>query len=670
MRYVDVAIDNKSPLTDELYTYGCDFPEVSVGSRVQVNFGAGKTLRDAYVFAVRDELPEEIPGLKYVASVYEEAPLDADTMALCRWMHGRYLCRYIDAVKLFVPPGKASVRGKRRSPLLDVEGEAQDIETLTGEQAAALGTMERALDAREGGIFLLQGVTGSGKTEVYMRLIERVLKGGQTAIMMVPEISLTKQIVDRFVGRFGAAQIALFHSGLSPGERHDEWQRVKSGEAKIAVGARSAIFAPLTNVGVAILDEEHEATYKSDMSPKYDTLELAIKRTKKSGGLVVLGSATPSVVSYERSERGVYRRLELNERYNKVELPSVECVDMRRELAGGNTTMISKRLFEEMNRTLSEGEQVILFMNRRGYQTFVSCRECGHVAECPTCGISLTYHKGDRALVCHYCGHKEPLPKVCPSCASRYIKGFGTGTEKVEEVIGELFPDMSVGRLDLDVMKKKGALERTLEDFGKGRTRILVGTQVVAKGLDFRHVGLVGVVSADVLLNIPDYRAPERAFQLITQAAGRAGRGDKKGKVIIQTYTPGHYAVRTAADQDYRAFYRAEMERRKRYLYPPFADILQVVFGGKKEGELQEAAARWRDALLAQGASPAQVLLAGGKEYLREQTEHRECLLIRSLPGEKEAYMRSLSALKAEDRRARRSYSIVVDVNPYTLWRS
>ncbi len=670
MKYVNVTIDNKSHLTDDLYTYRCAFDEVRPGSRVRVAFGRGKALKDAYVFDVMDELPAPVKGLKDVAELTEDAPLGEESMELARWMHSRYLCRYMDAVKLLLPPGKPSARGKRRDPLAKISAELQVIDALTDEQRRVIARMGQSIDSDRHELFLLKGVTGSGKTEVYMQLIQRVAARGRTAIMLVPEISLTKQIIERFAGRFGAENIAVFHSRLSAGERHDEWQRVQRGEAKIVVGARSAVFAPLTNVGIVILDEEHESTYKSDMSPKYDTLEVAIKRTRPVGGIVVMGSATPSVVSYERSRRGIFTKLELKERYNKVQLPRMDIVDMRPELAAGNTSVISRRLHAAMQTTLEKGQQVILFMNRRGYQTFVSCRACGHVMECPKCGISLTYHKGDRQLVCHYCDHREPMPERCPSCGSPYIKGFGTGTEKVVETIEELFPGVKAARLDLDAMKHKGTLEKTLDAFANGDTQVLVGTQVVAKGLDYRNVGLVGIISCDVLLNIPDYRAPERAFQLITQAAGRAGRGDEQGQVIIQTYTPSHYAVQAAAAQDYEAFFEKEMERRRQYGYPPFTDIIQVMFGGRDKRALKEAVRSWRAHLIDAGASAADIVAAGGMEYDRAETEYREYLLIRSLPEHTNMYRKLLMALREQDRQERKAYSIVADVNPYSLWRS
>ncbi len=668
--YVHVAIDHKNNFTDTLYTYGCPFQEVAVGDCVQVPFGKGKTLRKAYVFAVSKEHPEGLTGLKQVEALEEGISLGEETMELCRWMHQRYLCRYIDAVKLFLPVGKPPKKRKEKNSLKQVQGEKLTIEKLTPPQQQAIQQVAQALREENPHIFLLHGATGSGKTEVYMQLIQQVVDQGKTAIMLVPEISLTKQIVDRFVGRFGVEQLAVFHSRLTPSERYDQWKRVASGQVPIVVGARSAVFAPLKNIGLIVLDEEHETTYKSDMSPKYDTLEIAIKRTKPAGGSVLLGSATPSVVSYQRAQEGIYTLLTLPERYNKVPLPHMIVADMREELTAGNRTMLSRRLFQEMAQTLDGGEQVILFMNRRGYSTFVSCRACGHVATCPKCGISLTYHRGEGKLVCHYCDYKEPLPHRCPRCQSPFIKGFGGGTEKVMELVEELFPEYPAARLDVDAMKEKGALQKVLTDFGKGKIKILVGTQVVAKGLDFPHVGLVGIVSSDVMLHVPEYRAPERAFQLIAQAAGRAGRGDKQGKVVVQSYQPEHYAIQKALHHDYTGFFMEEMKRRQALQYPPFADIIQVVFSGKKEKDLEEGLARWRQTLLDRGAPPWQVVAAGSRVYLREEALYRGGLLIKSLPGEKEEYMAQLAILKEGDREERKNYSVVVDVNPYTLWRN
>ncbi len=467
--------------------------------------------------------------------------------------------------------GKPLKSGKTREPFKDEKGEHQPISSLTEEQESALQEICEAIHEDRHDIFLLHGVTGSGKTEVYMQAIGEALYKGKTAIMLVPEISLTKQIIDRFIGRFGSQEIAVLHSRLSLGERYDQWMRIREGKVKIVIGARSAVFAPFDNIGVIVIEEEHESTYKSDMTPKYETMEVAIIRAKANKGIVLAGSATPSVVSYSRCEEGIYKKLTLKERYNRVALPQVDLVDMRQELREGNRSVLSRELYLGMSEVLDQGKQVILFLNRRGYSTFVSCRECGYVVKCKDCDISLTHHKERNACVCHYCGHVEAAPVTCPQCGSPHIRYFGTGTEKLEEAVGELFENKKVGRLDLDTIRRKGSLEKILNDFGKGKIDILTGTQIVAKGLDFRNVGMVGIVSADVTLNIPDYRSAERTFQLITQAAGRAGRGDEVGRVVIQTYTPDNYAILAAADQNYQTFYEREIQGRKWMQYPPLA---------------------------------------------------------------------------------------------------
>jgi len=472
MKYVDLIIDNKSDQTDTLYTYGCSFEDIRIGQKVVVPFARGNKLKEAYVFDIKETYDRDIKGLKFVVSVDPEICLTSEIVKTIIWLKRRVACRYIDAVRLFTPAGEPSKRGKKREPFQGHEGESQPIDELTMEQKNALSIIEEGANKPGNKIFLLHGITGSGKTEIYMRAIEECLKKGQTAIMMVPEISLTKQIIDRFIGRFGYETIAVLHSKLSLGERYDEWIRIREGKVKIVIGARSAVFAPLEDIGIIILDEEHESTYKSDMTPKYDTVEIAIKRAKAWEGIVVLGSATPSVVSYYRSREKMYTLIELEERYNKVPLPKVQVVDMRLELKEGNKTIFSRALYDEMSEALGKGQQVILFLNRRGYATFLSCRECGYVSRCSHCGISLTYHKDFNRMSCHYCGYFEPVPKTCPACGSKYIKFFGTGTEKVEEAVKEYFPEATTARLDLDTVKKKGSLNKILDQFGQGNIQV------------------------------------------------------------------------------------------------------------------------------------------------------------------------------------------------------
>ncbi len=672
MKYVDLAVDNRSDSTDALYTYGCEKDDIEVGRRVYVQFAQRKKLIPAYVFSVSDEPSGDFKKLKYVSDIDEEVVLSEEMIRTASWMRKRYLCRYIDAAELFTPAGTALKSGRLRDVLPDAEGEPQDIKELTAEQKKALDEIRGDDESR---VFLLHGVTGSGKTEIYMRLIADVLGRGKGAIMLLPEISLTKQITDRFIARFGRENIAILHSRLSPGERHDEWIRLRSGSARIAIGARSAVFAPMDDIGLIILDEEHEPTYKSDMSPKYETVEVALKRATDHGGKVVLGSATPSVVSYSRSEQGLYRRIRLTERYNRVRMPDVRIVDMRQELRRGIRSVISDELREETERQLAGGKQVIYFLNRRGYSTFVSCRSCGYVAECPNCGISMTYHKDEDLLSCHYCGRTAAVPAVCPECGSGEIGYFGAGTEKIDETVKALFPGAAAARLDLDTMKRKGSIERILNDFGKRKTDILIGTQVVAKGLDFRNVGLVGVLQADAGLNIPDFRSAERTFQLITQAAGRAGRGDETGKVLIQTYAPGNYAIQAAAANDYEGFYRREMEYRKARGYPPFADFIQLIFQSKDRELAEETAAEWEreipERVSGGGGRSFDTVFASGPMIVADKREgYKHCLIIRCPAGQRKRYFALLGMMKEELVRKKEKVHVIADVDPYSMWRS
>lgn len=423
--------------------------------------------------------------------------------------------------------------------------------------------------------YVLHGVTGSGKTEVYLQKIQEVLDNGQQAIMLVPEIALTPQMTERFRGRFGE-RVAVMHSGLSTGEKFDEWRKIQQQQVQIVVGARSAIFAPFTNLGLIILDEEHEATYKQEDTPRYHARDVAIWRSQIHQCPVILGSATPSLESYARADKGVYTLLTLPERANQQALPSVEVVDMREELLTGNRSMFSTSLQQAMRESLVRGEQIVLFLNRRGYSSFVMCRDCGTVVQCQNCDISLTYHRNQERLRCHYCGYEEQVPSHCPQCASERIRYFGTGTQKVEEEIAKHFPTARVLRMDVDTTRKKGAHEEILTAFGRGEADILLGTQMIAKGLDFPNITVVGVLSADTSLHLPDFRASEKTFQLLTQVSGRAGRHDKDGQVVIQTYTPEHYAIELARAQHYLPFYTKEMEQRRRAGYPPYFYIVLV----------------------------------------------------------------------------------------------
>ncbi|MFY0780264.1 primosomal protein N' [Peribacillus simplex] len=447
--------------------------------------------------------------------------------------------------------------------------------TLTDEQGAALKPIHEKIHHDEHDVFLLYGVTGSGKTEVYLQAIASVIEKGKEAIMLVPEISLTPQTVKRFKERFGE-QVAVMHSGLSVGEKYDEWRKIHRKEVKVVVGARSAVFAPFENLGLVIIDEEHESSYKQEETPRYHARDVAIERAKSYKCPVILGSATPTLESFARAKKNVYKLLTLSQRMNKNALPAVDIVDMREELRTGNRSMFSELLFTKLKDRLEKGEQTVLMLNKRGHSSFVMCRSCGLVINCPNCDISLTYHRFNDIMKCHYCGFEEGMPSVCPECESEHIRFFGTGTQKVEEELAKILPDARVIRMDVDTTSKKGSHERLLNAFGEGKADILLGTQMIAKGLDFPNITLVGVLSADTMLHLPDFRSSEKTFQLLTQVSGRAGRHQLPGEVVIQTYTPEHYSIELSALQDYDAFYEREMHLRRQSHYPPYYYVVLI----------------------------------------------------------------------------------------------
>ena len=468
----------------------------------------------------------------------------------------------------------------------------------TLEQAKALTEIRRRLALPKPGAVLLHGVTGSGKTEIYLQAIAQMLPQGRQAIVLVPEIALTPQMIERFKSRFGE-EVAVLHSRLSDGERYDQWRAIRAGRVSIVVGARSAIFAPFDNLGLIVVDEEHETSYKQQESPRYHARTVAGQRARQAGALLLLGSATPSLETYWAAGQGGPGLVTLTQRIDDRPLPPVELVDLRQELAEGNRSIFSRRLQQSLGEVLSRGEQAILFLNRRGYSTFVLCRSCGHTMKCPNCDVALTYHVGATSLSCHYCGHQEAPPRRCPACGSEKIRFFGAGTEKVQAELETLFPGVRALRLDVDTTRRKGAHEQILGAFGQGRAQVLVGTQMVAKGLDFPGVTLVGVVAADTALNFPDFRAAERTFQLLTQVAGRSGRGLAPGQVVVQTYNPDHYAVQAAAAHDYLSFYEQEMVIRREVGYPPLTRLINLLAAGPDE-QAVEALARQVGLALAQ----------------------------------------------------------------------
>ena len=642
------AIEIDRPFT---YKVPLDMEEkVKVGQIVKVPFGVRSKPVEGFILDLKAEEEMKVSfKMKSILSVENEEPvITEDDLKLINFLREEYLCKYIDAIRLLIPVGiLKGAKSKSRNVIVFINDNLEKIKNkdgyietidfikkntgkytktelskehgfsiyklnklmehglikseeeivfryntreynkdvqknLTVEQSMAIKEIEES----EENLILLKGVTGSGKTEVYMRIVEKTLEEGKSAIVLVPEIALTPQMIERFKGRFGS-NVALFHSKLSDGERFDEWYRVKEGKASLIIGARSAIFLPAKNLGLIIIDEEHENTYKSDQNPKYQTKEVAEYIAKLKGCKVILGSATPTIESYYRAISGEMKLVELNHRVDNKPMPKMMLVDMREELRSGNKSLFSRRLYASMKEKLEKGEQIILFLNRRGFSTFVSCRSCGYVFHCEDCDISMTYHKNG-FLVCHYCGKTKKQPNLCPKCGSKYVKFFGAGTERVEEEVRRYFKNARILRMDVDTTRAKDSHEKIYNAFKAREADILIGTQMVSKGLDFPNVTLVGILAADMSLNLPDYRAAERSFQIITQVAGRAGRGDKEGEVIVQTYTPEHYSLQYAKKYDYENFYEKEFTIRAMMGYPPFGRILLINGSGKNEDELRK----------------------------------------------------------------------------------
>ncbi len=546
----------------------------------------------------------------------------------------------------------------------------------TAAQAAAIATVTEAQGSE---VFLLHGVTGSGKTLVYIELLkELVLRRGRTAIILVPEIALTPQTVDRFRAVFGDS-IAVLHSALGEGERFDAWQALRRGEKRIAVGARSAVFAPLPDLGAVIVDEEHEPSYKQGEAPRYHAREAAIIRARESGATVVLGSATPSLESWHNAAVGKFRLLELPDRVGGGRLPSVEVIDLRRQQGQGAET---RRVRSDYERVISEPldaalavrlelrEQSILLLNRRGYSAFVQCSECGAVVTCPNCSITLTHHRTPHRLLCHYCGHQEQSTPECPRCGGQTLRQRGLGTQQVERLLGERFPRARIARMDVDTTSGKWSHARILDSVASGEVDILLGTQMIAKGLDFPNVTLVGVVDADVGINLPDFRASERAFQLISQVAGRAGRGPRGGEVFIQTRVPGHHAVRHALTHDYHAFVKTELESRREPAYPPYVRLANIVVSGTEQGptaDLALAAARWLRELIEHSRNTEVTLVGAAPSAIeRIQSRWRWHLLLKSAsPGPLTGILRYFSEHFAAPPKVQ--LRITVDRDPVTL---
>ncbi|MGL5695306.1 MAG: replication restart helicase PriA, partial [Peptostreptococcaceae bacterium] len=483
-----------------------------------------------------------------------------------------------------------------RSPENIYQSENKKIK-LNEEQEYAINKITSEMFNYEKKPYMIHGVTGSGKTEVYMEIIDYALNQGLDSIILVPEIALTPQTIARFKNRFGDI-VGVFHSQLSEGEKHDVYKAIKLGKIRILIGARSALFVPFNSLGVVIIDEFHEGAYKSEKNPKFSAIEVARYLVMKKNISLVLGSATPSIDEYYKAECGDYELITIKNRANKKPLPKIEVIDMKVELNNGNKSILSNKLHLEIEEAIRNNNQVILFLNRRGYANFVSCRKCGYVFECENCDISLTYHKGKNVGRCHYCGYEKEIPKECPDCGSHYVKPFGSGTQRIEEEIKSIFENVRVLRMDKDTTSKKGSLEEILNKFRNQEADILIGTQMLSKGLDFENVTLVGILSADMILNYPDFKSAETTFQLVTQVSGRAGRAEKEGKVILQTYDTDHYAIRRSINYDFEGFYEDEIKIRKAFGYAPFNNMLSVVISGPNEKIVEQNARGMYDSLI------------------------------------------------------------------------
>jgi primosomal protein N' (replication factor Y) len=592
--FAEVILSKATRDIDKIYHYKIPQNlEVQIGSQVLIPFG--RRMDIGYVVGLIEE--SSIKGIKEIIKVTSESPLfTEEQVKLARWMSHYYYSFFVTALRCVMAPGRRTSNFKppafvktsagrqtskqvpnNKSKILNIKPAPKPTE----EQQKAFDLIVSAVDQRRSEKFLLYGITGSGKTEVYLQAIAHILEQGKSAIVLVPEIGLTPQLVQRFRERF-QDHIAVLHSHMTLKQRTSEWERIASGEARIALGTRSAIFAPVKNLGLIVIDEEYEITYKQEKSPRYHVREVAFYLSKIHQAAVIMGSATPSIETYYHADTGAYKKLVLTRRIDNRPLPPVEVVDMREE----KDHVLSEKLRDELRETLSREEQAILFINRRGYFTFIMCRECGFTIECPKCSVSLTYHSGDRKLRCNRCGYSSEAPIICPRCQSSSIKYFGTGTQRIEKEVAEVFPAARILRYDRDTVSQRGSHEVFFSAFAEGKANVLIGTQMVTKGLDVPNVTLVGVVSADTALHLPDFRSAEHTFQLLTQVAGRAGRHHLPGKVFIQTHTPEHYAIQAAAKHDYESFYRQEIENRKELNYPPFSKLISLLVAGQEESKV------------------------------------------------------------------------------------
>jgi primosomal protein N' (replication factor Y) len=724
-RFVEVAV----PLhVSQTFTYRLK-PEQRVdaklGARITVPFG--RKLLTAYIVALHDELPADLAEveIKEAERLVDPEPVcTPEILQLARWVADYYGSPLGEVLKATLPPGGTHVGAKlrrfvrttnlkpekitdkqrvvlerledkslplqelsagivsslqkkglvevydaavRRNPLAHTTALGAEDYTLTPAQNEVLEKIQQQVDEERYGAFLLHGVTGSGKTEIYIRAMQAALERGRSAMMLVPEIALTPVFSRRLRSHFGD-QVAIFHSSLQKGERFDEWTRVKSGEARVVIGTRSAVFAPVRNLGLIVVDEEHESSYRQQESPYYNARDTAIVRAQKESATVVLGSATPSLESFHNARAGKYRLLTLPQRFGARPMATARIIDMRNVfLRHGKPRVFSDELLQAIQETHARGEQSIILLNRRGYSSFILCRSCGETIQCPNCDVTLTYHRSERVIICHYCNHRAAVPKVCPSCGKKYIYYVGEGTEQLEDILTQLFPALRVARIDRDTTARRSIFEKSLADFSAGTIDTLVGTQMLAKGHDFPNVTLVGVVSVDTGLALPDFRSAERTFQLITQVAGRAGRGDRPGRVLIQTYHPYHYVLRHACAQDYEGFYNEEIQYRQNHSYPPFVALASLLVHGPDLGRVRADSLELRKQLdAANEQRRCRILGPAPAPLSRLKGEHRFQLLLKS---RSRRVLREVAdaALKSGSSSGLNLRSINLEIDPVTI---
>ncbi|MBU0683624.1 MAG: primosomal protein N' [Candidatus Omnitrophica bacterium] len=581
-QYVEIITNLPIDRTFQYKVTGKESYSPEIGKRVYIPFRNNK--RIGYIVAI--ETAPIVAEPKELIDIIDTRPIfSKDMIDLAQWISKNYFCSWGEALEAMIPSvlkrGKVSSTSRINEyfeKIVSVESHVPNKE-----QAKILDNIKKCIEAKKHEVFLLHGITGSGKTEIYLQAMEKVLSLGKTGIMLVPEISLTPQTVERFRSRFGD-KVAVFHSNMLESARFTECKKIKDGELKIVVGPRSAVFSPFDNLGICIVDEEHEPSYKQEDTPRYHARDVAIERARQANAPVILGSATPALESYYKARVGEYRLAELTQRVKEKALPKVKLVDMRMEFETRVGKKVVSRILEEaLKKDIAKKQQALIFLNRRGFATFVLCQKCGYVVKCSKCDSPMVFHQAKKELICHYCNKRSEPLKICPACASESLMYKGTGTEKVETELKKLLPTAIIARMDSDTMSKRGAHARVLGDFKAHKIDIIVGTQMIAKGLDFPKVTQVGVISADANLNLPDFRSGERTFNLITQVAGRAGRGDLGGEVIVQTYTPEHYAVKFAAKHDYIGFYEREIDARRQLFFPPFIGLVKITLRSRNE---------------------------------------------------------------------------------------